>query len=88
MSALALGLAVAAHSHAATSLQPHQQRVLDEKTDLDARLARLLAVTDNPGRAETLGIPAAELERMRRQAVLMAQLSAVLGERIAAFPTH
>lgn len=64
-------------------MQPHQQRVVDEKKDLDEKLGRLRAFIDGPGIFHDLG--AAEQERMNRQARIMAEYSAVLGERIAAF---
>jgi hypothetical protein len=66
-----------------SELQPYQQRVVDEKTELDERLTKLIAFFDNPIFA---GLDAAEQERMKRQADHMTNYSVVLGERIAAFP--
>lgn len=60
----------------------YQQRVIDEKAGLDARLARLNAfiVTET-----CIALPFDERCRLAQQAMLMAQLSKLLGERIAAF---
>jgi len=64
-------------------LQPHQQRVVDEKRELDEKLAKI----DAFGRTELFkSLPADEQGRLNRQHSLMEQYSAVLGERIAAFP--
>jgi hypothetical protein len=64
-------------------MQPHQQRVVDEKTELDERLTKLIAFLDNPLFA---GLDSDEQDRMKRQAEHMTNYSVVLGERIAAFP--
>lgn len=66
-----------------TELQPYQQRVVDEKADLDERTRKLATfIADNPLFG---GLPCAERDRLRRQYHLMAALSRVLGERIAEF---
>jgi hypothetical protein len=63
-------------------LQPHQQRVVDEKRELDEKLTKLGAF----GRTELFKtLPEDEQGRLNRQHSLMEQYSAVLGERIAAF---
>lgn len=64
------------------SLQPHQQRVVDEKTELDDKLNKLRAFLE--GKAREL-VDAAEFRRLRLQADAMSVYSEVLGERIAAF---
>lgn len=66
-----------------SSLPPHQQRVLDEKQDLDLRIARL----DEFKRRNPLfaSLDAAEQARMTSQLDVMRELSAILGERIEAF---
>lgn len=64
-------------------MQPHQQRVVDEKAELDEKLAKLVAFGITPLFAS---LPADEQGRLNRQHSLMEQYSAVLGERIAAFP--
>jgi len=63
-------------------LQPHQQRVVDEKTELDERLTKLIAFFNSPIFA---GLPADEQDRMKRQADHMTSYSVVLGERVATF---
>ncbi|UCV01152.1 crAss001_48 related protein [Acidovorax radicis] len=67
----------------AKALPPHQQRVLDEKRELDERLSKLDAfVLDNP---LFLKLPSAEQERLSRQSKAMAVYSGILDERIACF---
>lgn len=63
-------------------LQLHQDRVVDEKTQLDDRLAKLTVFLESQTFA---GLDAAEQGRLRRQRTIMGQLSEVLAERIAAF---
>ncbi len=65
-------------------MQPHQQRVVDEKSELDGKLAKLkfflagdLFKTVNPD----------EQKRLTTQAKIMCDYSEILGERIANFPT-
>lgn len=61
----------------------HQQRVIDEKRELDERLTKLDAfILDNP-LWQTLGSD--EQQRLQRQSNFMALYSQVLDERIAAF---
>lgn len=62
--------------------QPHQQRVIEEKRELDERLEKL-CLFSNGNTFPTL--PILEQERLNTQRHLMCMLSAVLGERIAAF---
>ena len=63
-------------------MQPHQQRVVDEKTELDEKLKKL----DAFGRTELFAsLPADEQGRLNRQHSVMEKYSAILGERIAAF---
>ena len=64
-------------------MQPHQQRVVDEKADLDGKLKRLSTFMD--GKLFE-NLPTSEQELLREQRVYMRNYSAVLGERIAAFP--
>ncbi len=63
-------------------MQPHQQRVVDEKAELDERLEKLITFSNGNFYAS---LPWAEQERMNTQRHLMCALSAVLGARIAAF---
>jgi hypothetical protein len=60
----------------------HQQRVITERADLDARRERLARFI---GSATFDGLDPAERGRLTRQASIMADYSAVLDERIAAF---
>lgn len=64
------------------TMQPHQQRVIDEKTELDERLSKLSAFLEG---AIFSGLSIDEQTRLRRQADYMTQYSQVLAERIAAF---
>lgn len=63
-------------------MQPHQERVVAERADLDEKRAKLSAFIDGQV-FETLD--AAEQDRLRRQQDAMSVYSDVLRERIAAF---
>lgn len=63
-------------------LQPHQQRVVTEKAELDEKLEKLHVFF---GTEIFAGLDDAEMDRLQRQAHHMEDYSAVLGERIAAF---
>lgn len=63
-------------------MQPYQQRVLDEKSELDEKRAKLTAFKDTPIFA---GLPDEEKERLTRQLSCMTEYSEILAERIAAF---
>lgn len=65
-----------------STLQPHQQRVVDERTELDARRAKLLVFMDGEIH---VSLPLAEKMRLGRQLKAMSEYSDVLGERIDAF---
>jgi hypothetical protein len=65
-----------------STLQPHQQRVVDERIELVNRLSNLLAFFHGPI-FPTLS--EAERSRLRSQARFMDGYAAVLEERIAAF---
>lgn len=62
--------------------QPHQQRVVDEKRDLDEKLTRLQAFI---GTETFNGLDGAERERLQRQAEAMKTYSGILRDRILAF---
>jgi len=65
------------------NLPPHQQRVLDEKQELDIRITKLDEfITRNPLFAK---LPGDEQARMKRQLDVQRELSTILGERIAHF---
>lgn len=69
-------------------MQPHQQRVADEKSELDAKLNALMNFVRPSIAGDTLydGLPRAEKARLSRQAAVMKEYSEILAERIAAFP--
>jgi len=63
-------------------LQPHQQRVVDEKSDLDEKREKLEFFKNG---SFFLTLPLAEQERLNKQADAMALYSSILDERITAF---
>lgn len=65
-----------------TQLQPHQQRVVREKTELDEKIQRL---TLFKGGEIWKTLPLDEQTRMNRQLTAMQQYSQALSDRIAAF---
>ena len=65
-------------------MQPHQQRVVDEKTELDTKAKALSEFIGNSAIFPTLDT--AEQERLKEQNDVMWQYSEILGARIAAFP--
>ena len=67
----------------AKAIPAHQQRVLDEKSELDERLSKLDAFMF--GNPLFLQLSGSEQERLARQSNAMAIYSGILGERIAAF---
>lgn len=64
-------------------LPPHQQRVLDEKQDLDLRITKLDEFIQRNQLFQ--GLPISERDRLENQLYLMRDLSEILGERIANF---
>ena len=65
-------------------MQPQQQRVVDEKTELDTKAKALSEFIGNSPIFETFDPD--EQERMKEQNDVMWQYSEILGARIAAFP--
>lgn len=63
-------------------LQPHQQRVVDEKAELERRLTGLRAFI--AGTTFPL-VDREERRRLMKQEILMTELAELLAERIAAF---
>lgn len=64
-------------------LQPHQQRVIDERHELIFKVDKLAEFL----RGEIFkGLPSDEQERLTRQHRIMSEYDAVLKERIANFP--
>lgn len=74
-----------AHTSSETdsNLQPHQQRVVEEKTELDNKLISLGDFCNTPIFA---GLDQAEQERLNRQFLIMLLYAQVLKESIADFP--
>lgn len=65
-------------------MAPHQQRVVDEKRELDEKAKKLSDfIGSNSMFTE---IDPAEQERMTKQCEIMWEYSEILGKRIAAFP--
>lgn len=62
---------------------PHQQRVIEEKRELDAKATALSNFIGLNKTFETLD--ATEKERLREQCEIMWKYSEILGARIAAF---
>ena len=65
-----------------TIVPPHQQRVIDEKTELDGKFNKLVAFFDNP-LYKTLHID--EQARLAQQCEYMGKYSEILKDRIGAF---
>jgi hypothetical protein len=65
------------------TLAPHQERVVQEKKDLDEKAQKL---SDFIGLSATFPqLDQAEQERLKEQCEIMWQYSEILGKRIAAF---
>jgi hypothetical protein len=66
--------------------QPHQQRVLQEKAELDMKAN---ALSDFIGNSDIfVSLAPEEQERLKIQNDIMWQYSEILGERIAAFTVN
>jgi len=65
-----------------TQFQPHQQRVIDEKGELDQRRKKLESFYST---SLFHSLPESEQSLLLRQGVAMRNYSEILGERIAAF---
>lgn len=68
-----------------STLQPHQQRVIDEKAALDEKIVKLADFIVTTIAYKHL--PSAEKDRLHRQHKAMLEYSSVLRERIEAFQT-
>jgi hypothetical protein len=66
-------------------MAPHQQRVIDEKTELDDKREKLLAFFNTD---LFRGLDQAEKDRLRTQHGVMGVYSEILHQRIAAFPAE
>lgn len=62
-------------------IQQYQQRVIDEKTELDEKLTKLIGFFDT---SIYKNLPEDEQRRLREQSEHMSNYSAVLGARISA----
>ena len=67
-------------------MQAHQQRVVDEKQELDGKLEKLLAFIDSGNGKIFSGLATEERQRLTTQARIMREYSDVLDDRISAFP--
>lgn len=69
-------------------LAPHEQRVVIEKDELDERIEKLGTFIGDTGELGSVyrTLPDAERLRLYRQYNIMRELSAILGDRIDAFP--
>lgn len=67
-----------------TELQPHQQRVVNEKAELDEKLTKLSAFISSPNFTVFVK-DEAERGRLVCQEEVMKDYSAILAERIQAF---
>lgn len=63
-------------------LQPHQQRVVEERAELESKLGKLQAFITGERFAS---VPEAEQDRLVLQHHIMTALALVLEQRIAAF---
>ena len=66
------------------TLAPHQQRVVQEKEELDEKLSKLSAFIDSPNFTITVK-DENEIARLVCQEEIMKDYSQILAERIAAF---
>jgi hypothetical protein len=64
-------------------MQPHQQRVVDEKKELDEKLDKLKSFIETSQIFS--GLPSDERKRLGRQFDVMAEYSSILSQRILAF---
>lgn len=65
-------------------MQPHQNRVVEEKRELDEKAHKLSDFIGNSPLFDNIAPD--EQERMKEQCEIMWQYSEILGQRIAAFP--
>lgn len=65
-------------------MRPHEERVVNEKAELDEKIAKLEAFINFDGRFVALS--PLECELLRQQRDYMHGYSNILGARIAAFP--
>jgi hypothetical protein len=75
------------HAQRGTPMQEYQQRVVDEKADLDEKLSKLSVFIEGSfaGKMTFGELPEDEQKRLVRQQELMKGYSEILGARIDAF---
>ena len=66
-------------------MQPHEERVVQEKEELHTRIERLQGFINQPHDIFA-ALPVEEQVRLRKQHNIMREYEAVLDERIANFP--
>jgi hypothetical protein len=67
-------------------MMPYQQRVINQKMDLDAKIEKLLDFIEATNMPDVFGtLSQAEQSRLRIQYSVMQTYSTILGERIANF---
>lgn len=66
-------------------MQPHQERVVAEKKEVDDKLEKLLAFIDAGKGPIFLKLVTEERERLTTQGRIMKEYSDILADRIAAF---
>lgn len=66
-------------------MQPHQERVVAEKQELDDKLAKLKTFVFTGDREIFKSLDPRERDRLENQYTAMEKYSKILGERIAAF---
>ena len=66
-------------------MQPHQERVVKEKKELDTKIVNLSSFLSDPDKTEK--VDGEEIDRMQRQLDVMNAYSGILAERIDAFGT-
>lgn len=66
-------------------MQPHEERVVAEKRELDEKLAKLKAFCFDPGSATFKALPPEDRDLLEDQYTAMKQYSEILSKRIARF---
>jgi hypothetical protein len=67
-------------------MQPHEERVVVEKQELDDKLAKLKAFCFSPGSPVFKVLPPEDRDLLESQYTVMEQYSELLGKRIERFP--
>lgn len=67
-------------------MQPHEQRVVTEKQELDEKLGKLKAFCFDPGSPVFKGLSPEDRNLLEDQYAIMERYSKILGQRILRFP--